>query len=532
MDDNKPATGPDVGFKLGDPEPGDNPIDAGPGAADPFDLGTDAVPDSELPTGSQESGESGEDPAGAAESDADASRDLAYELARELAAAAPEDWSRLDAVFALTATESASRVFYTDSEQIVEAMPGETALNLARAQRASIAGQGDGPWWRLILGLTGDGEITVDYDYGEEPFPDEQLLSPEAYRNDLEVYPREWVPVWLAAYIADDSRQERSASEAALQATLDAGAEIRPELTEYEFPPLPVMWVRWVTLSAAFVLSGSTRGPRMMPALAWFEGSSRSGSTLSLIPGGRAVLSGGLWEAPELDAAYNGDADMPELFLGAPFWVADQVLNPRAAQGLLSFCYWWDGAGWYRGESPSPADFASALPGIWTSDVVVDLIADQLSDDPDDDTRKAATGMLAAAEGRTIRRELLAELFGEDSGFDLDGAYYQFFLGGLTAPEIDGVTAVQAEELVRRYFSDAGLDTEAYPLDQLTTERLDAGWLVWARTAEDEAVVARTVFYVADDGLVERSSSAITPEEYVIGFTERLNARRRGPVPT
>ncbi|WP_216893730.1 hypothetical protein [Nocardia alni] len=363
------------------------------------------------------------------------SREFAYDLARELAAGAPPGWTRLDAIFALTATEAATRVFYSLPEQVVEAVPSQVVVNAARVQRESTAGSEGGPWWRLLLGLTGDGEVTVDYDYGDEPFPDEQLLSPEAYRDDIQRYPRARLPIWLAAYVEDDGRQERSADQAAFQALLDLDSGIGSEPAEDEFPPLPGMWARWVTLSAIFVASGSEFGPRIMPSTGWFEGAARSGSTLSLLPGGRAVLSGGLWEAAELDDAYNGAAAMPELYRGAPFWVADQALDPRAAQGLLSFCYWWDGFAWYRGESPSPADFAPALPGIWTAEVVVDLILGQLDDEGGSpQPAEAAAVLLAAAERRAVRRELLEDLFG-DNDFDIDGAYYQFFLGGLTAPE-------------------------------------------------------------------------------------------------
>jgi len=381
----------------------------------PFPASTDAAPD---------------DP------DEDKARELAFDLARELAAAAPREWTRLDAVFALTTTEGVARVFYTGPEQIVEAVPTEPIMTLARAQRDSTAVLDDGPWWRLILGLTVEGEIEVDYDYGEEPFPEEQLLSPEAYRTDLDTYPRGRLPVWLAAYIDDDGSQERDAEQAAFQESLDRAAGIRPDASIDDLPPLAVMWSRWVALAAVFVASGSALGPRIMPSLAWFEGATHSGSTLALLPGGRAVLSGGLWEAPALDAAYNDGADLPELYRGAPFWVADQVLNPRATQGMLSFCYWWDGTGWYRGESPSPVVFARAMPGVWTTEVVTDLIVRQLADDdPTDDLRAAAAAVVDAAQERSVRRELIADLLGADPEFDADGAHYQFFLGGLTEPD-------------------------------------------------------------------------------------------------
>ncbi|MGF6881232.1 hypothetical protein ABIA39_001112 [Nocardia sp. GAS34] len=450
------SAAPDVVFSLnlepGDPGRPDDPAAGGPADSDGV---PDATPGAGVEVGgaAESSAAPGSDgmshstagagtaaapavDAGQDDPDKDDSRELAFDLARQLAAAAPQAWTRLDAVFALTTTEGVARVFYTGPEQVVEAIPSEAVMKLARDQRDSTAQLDDGPWWRLILGLTVDGDVEVEYDYGEEPFPPEQLLSPEAYENDLEIYPRDRLPVWLAAYIDDDGDQERDAAQAAFEESLDSAAGTVAEASVDELPPLDAVWARWATLAAVFVAAGSELGPRIMPAQGWFEGASHSGSTLSLLPGGRAVLSGGLWEAPTLDAAYNDGADLPDLYRGAPFWVADQVLNPRAGQGMLSFCYWWDGNGWYRGESPSVAEFARAVPGVWRAEVVTDLIVRQLAgDDTDDDMRSAAAALVAAAEERAVKRELVAEVLGANAEFDADGAYYQFFLAGLTVPE-------------------------------------------------------------------------------------------------
>lgn len=64
--------------------------------------------------------------------------------------------------------------------------------------------------------------------------------------------------------------------------------------------------------------------------------------------------------ADEPFPAYNGTAEMPRFYAGAPYWVANPVLNPRADGGLLSFCHWWDAGRWYRGESPPASDCGSA----------------------------------------------------------------------------------------------------------------------------------------------------------------------------
>ncbi|MBR7518617.1 hypothetical protein KC217_23395, partial [Mycobacterium tuberculosis] len=68
-----------------------------------------------------------------------------------------------------------------------------------------------------------------------------------------------------------------------------------------ELPDLRTLWARWAVLASAFVAAGSERGPRRGPSVGVCERAGHSGSTLTLRPGDRAVLSGGVWEAPALD---------------------------------------------------------------------------------------------------------------------------------------------------------------------------------------------------------------------------------------
>ena len=49
-------------------------------------------------------------------------------------------------------------------------------------------------------------------------------------------------------------------------------------------------------------------------ATAGIESDRRSGSTLYVLPGDRAVLSGGKWNSELLEAAYNGGAPLPDLY--------------------------------------------------------------------------------------------------------------------------------------------------------------------------------------------------------------------------
>lgn len=410
--ENTPAQAgavPDVAFKMGGI--GSSAAAAAPETLDP------AVPET--------------DPAAIEPTLEDRAVDLAYQVAQELAVAGPAGWQRLTAVFVLTVLGGVHTViYYDDTDQAASIEPSDEIMELVRRQRELSAVLGDGPWWRMTIQFDVSGQAEFDYDYGAEPFPDEHLLVPEAYLADLETFPRQRIPVWLAAYLAHDNRQWRTPREAAARTRADEEAGIVAVRSVDDFPELPVLWARWATIAAAFVAVGSEWGPRIQPAHGVFEGSSRGGATLYVLPGGRAALSGGVWNAPELDVAYHNGTDLPDLYAGAPDWVANQVLNPRAARGLMSFCYWWEEGNWYRGESPSADQLSAAVPGIWTDETVIDVVCGVLSDHPSAELRTAAATLVAAAEAGVVTRDTLTALF-DDPGDDVDGALYQLSLAGL-----------------------------------------------------------------------------------------------------
>ncbi|WP_406235154.1 hypothetical protein [Nocardia sp. NBC_01009] len=446
-------------------------------------------------------------------------------LARALAAHGPTGWQRVDAVFVVTVVGEIAQLVYSMGEQAVPMDPPEVVLALVRELRAVAAGSEAGPWWRMLVVLSSSGELEVDYDYGEEPFPAGQLFAPEVYRADLEAYPRDKLPVWLAAHIGHGDRQLRTPQQAAAQARADRAERVWAVLAENEFPPFPVMWARWATISAAFVAAKSDWGPRIVPWAGVFEGSGRGGSTLYALPAGRGVLSGGVWNAPTLDAVYNGGAPMPKLYAGAPDWVVDSVLNPRTASGLLSFCYWWEAGRWYRGQSPGAGDCATALPGVWTGDTTIGIVARLVADDSDNDATEAIAALLAAAETGSVTRATLVEVFGDDGRFDIDGALYQYSAAGLVSTTPEPMPAEEAIARVRDYITGRGLDTSGYPLSQLVADRFDVGWMVYVPVAEDEIAIGRAIFYIGDDGVLEPSSSSIAPGIYIADFTQRFSER-------
>ncbi|MFC4124728.1 hypothetical protein [Nocardia rhizosphaerae] len=359
---------------------------------------------------------------------------LSYRIGLELAELAPDGWWRLTASFAMTVTAETAVVFCTDERgRAVRVFPAEGVLALIREHRRLSAERDDEVWWRYLLELTGDGRMEVDYDYGAVPFPDGQLFAPEAYRSDLAVFPRKTLPVWLAAYLGHDDRQVRTPRRAAEQHLADRVAGREPVRSEpdLDFPAFALMARRWAVLAAAFVAVRSPLGPRITPGSGVFEGTSRSGSSLVWLPGDRAVLSGGVWDAPGLRAAYQEGAEMPAFYLGAPAWVAEPVLNGRAADGLLSFCYWWEDGAWHRGESPVSDDLAPAIPGIWTTDTVVEVVADLIG--ATGERRAAVAGLVAAAEAGVLERAHLAAVFGADA--DLDSAYFELSMAGATGKD-------------------------------------------------------------------------------------------------
>ncbi|MEU4315346.1 hypothetical protein [Nocardia sp. NPDC024068] len=445
-----------------------------------------------------------------------------HPLIRSLTAEAPAGWQRLDAAFALTVATGVATVVCSDGRNAVSLQPSESVLELAREHRTQSVSP-DGPWWRLLFTVTAAGELEVEYDHGAEPFPESQLLSPEAYRADLEAFPRDRIPVWLGAYIEHGDRQRRGARQAAEETRADLAKGVWPVLAENEFPPFPIVWARWATLAAAFVAIGSDWGPRVLPWTGVFEGAARSGSTLSVLPHGRAVLSGGVWNAPELDAVYNGNAPMPEFYAGAPEWVTDEVLNPRAGAGLLSFCYWWDAGRWYRGGSSAARECATALPGMWTAEIVRDIVAGLIGDSGGAAAPEQITALVDAAESGAVTRDLLGRVFAGDH--DLDGALHQYALAGLASTGPGPMPADRAIAHVRDYITGRGLDTTGYPLTELTAERFSVGWMVYVPVSGSEMAIGRAVFYVADDGTLEHSSSSVPPATAIARHEQSFAAR-------
>lgn len=444
-------------------------------------------------------------------------------IAAGLRVLAPPGWQRLEARFAMTVVAESALLVAEVGDRAVYCQVSEEVWAPVRRHRELSAELGDGPWWRLVVHVGPAGAEAVA-DYGTEPFPGEQLFAPQAYLADLDQYPRRRLPVWLAAYLGRGEPQTRPPRVAVQGVRADRSAGIRAIPVTGELPDLRAVWARWAVLAAAFVAVGSERGPRIGPSVGIFESSGHSGSTLTLLPGNRAVLSGGVWNAPALDAAYNDGAAMPKLFAGAPEWVVDPVLNPRVMTGLLSFCYWWENGQWYRGESAPMPECAAALPAVWTAEAVARVVTDVL----DGTTPDTAELLVSAAQAAAVTREAIAQVTGADRDVDIDAALFQFVLADLVAGDIAGIREEEALHLVREHIRGRGYDTAGYPPETLRAERISVGWLVRSPVPDGDIALDRAVFYVADDGVVERSSSSAPLSTFIVDFERRFRLRADG----
>ncbi|MGW6423882.1 hypothetical protein ACWF82_14485 [Nocardia sp. NPDC055053] len=457
---------------------------------------------------------------------AEETRDLLHRAARALASQGPAGWHRLDAVFTMTvAAEIVLAVYSDEAQRVTRLRPSAEVLELVRAHRLLSAELGDGPWWRLLLGLTPEGRIQVDYDYGDEPFPADHLFPPMAYQADLDAFPRADLPFWLAAYLNHADRQLRDPATAATAARADRAAG-PPSIPVTGLPPLPLLVARWAVLAATAVAVESDWGPRFLPSIARFDTGERHGSSLALLAGDRAVLSGGVWNALPLTAAYHGKAPLPGLYTGAPAWVATPTLDRRAAGGLLSFCYWWIDGTWYQGESPTPDAITPALPEIWSAQATADAVAQLIDDEPDELLRTTAATLVDSAEAGVATRGTLVELFGDEGFFDIDGALFQLFVAGVATSESSApIPRREAIARVRKHLTDAAVDPATYPVARLHADRLPVGWMVYVPVEPGEIAIGRAIYYVADDGVLERSSSAVAPSIFIDDFERRFRER-------
>ncbi|WP_048910209.1 hypothetical protein [Streptomyces sp. NRRL WC-3744] len=149
-------------------------------------------------------------------------------IAQQLALLGPPGWDHLTAAFSFTVSGEVARLRFRSGNRSTEVRIPEQLAVLVRRQRHLAARMPAGPWWRLLLTVSHsagtNARITTEYDYGDRPFPDDHLLAPGHYRDDLAAYPRAHTPAWLSAYIGSAD----GGGPAAHTTAQAAGAATRP----------------------------------------------------------------------------------------------------------------------------------------------------------------------------------------------------------------------------------------------------------------------------------------------------------------
>ncbi|OHV04667.1 hypothetical protein BKN37_08845 [Mycobacterium talmoniae] len=462
------------------------------------------------------------------------------QMVHSLARVAPAGWTRLHGAFSMAGGEEVAQVVAETPRGDV-AVPVESSIiaPIRTHRRVTVGPQG--PWLRLLFDCDNSGTLRVGFDYGDTELPADQLLSSDAYLQDFEQYPRPDAPLWLLAYMGNEGQQLRSAATARSNTAVGAG-DVR--IADDEIPPLPQLWARIAVLAAVCRGGNLQLGPRCDPAFQFHAGDN-GGCALARLPDNRAVLSGGRHDSRLLSAAYKGAIAWPDLYRGAPSWVHNLYLDPRAGQGLLSFCYWWDGDHWYRAELAEAAalkrgdspwrpeeEITPSVPGVWTEDSTADLVAEvlkRLGIELTDRNARSAFRLIRAAEAGIVSDTHLSRMFidGIPQTFDVAEALAQLDAAGALLPPYPPIDQTTALKLVVDYCRSREISTHGYPLDQLVATRIPGGWQVFVPVPADEVAVDRMVFLVADDRVVEQASS-INPDDLQYTFASRFARRVRG----
>lgn len=128
-------------------------------------------------------------------------------IAQQLSLLGPAGWTRFEARFSSTVSAEIARLRFWVGREAHDVRVPEPMAVLVRRQRSLAAQMTAGPWWRLVLlvdlSAPGNAGVITEYDYGDQPLPDDELLDADDYRRDVEVYPRAEVPEWLRRYIGD-----------------------------------------------------------------------------------------------------------------------------------------------------------------------------------------------------------------------------------------------------------------------------------------------------------------------------------------
>ncbi|MGW7614407.1 hypothetical protein ACWGLG_00875 [Streptomyces antimycoticus] len=153
-------------------------------------------------------------------------------IVQQVALLGPPGWDRFAVAFSFTVSGEVAQLRFWCGNRSTDVRVPEQIAVLVRRQRHLAARMPAGPWWRLLLAVShsrGTGaQVTTEYDYGDEPFPDDHLQAPEHYRDDLAAYPRAHTPAWLSAYVAGAGEAGRASRGPRPPATQGPRPSARP----------------------------------------------------------------------------------------------------------------------------------------------------------------------------------------------------------------------------------------------------------------------------------------------------------------
>jgi hypothetical protein len=167
---------------------------------------------------------------------------------------------------------------------------------------------------------------------------------------------------------------------------------------------------------------------------------------------------------------------------------------------------------------------------VWSADTVADIVARAVSSQPNKAQLLAASTLVSAAEVGVVTRETVLNTFGDSGSLDIDGALFQFRMAGLVTVVPETMPKQLAITRVRQYILGLGLDTTGYALGDMVTDRLSCGWMVSVPVPRGEIAGRPAIFYIADDGVLERPSSSVPPVQFVDEFEKRFQHRQRSQV--
>ncbi|MFI1238688.1 DUF6881 domain-containing protein [Nocardia salmonicida] len=128
---------------------------------------------------------------------------LLQDIVENLVYSTQDEWHRIDAVFVLVGDRSFFRVSFDSgcAEFSTPSLPAELPGSVRQLKDVMyVAGRGS--WLTLYCSVSADGSFETSFVYDERPDVGEEIFRDLV--KELELYPRNTVPGWIAAELGDD----------------------------------------------------------------------------------------------------------------------------------------------------------------------------------------------------------------------------------------------------------------------------------------------------------------------------------------